>query len=164
MRLKLNFHLIFVFLCALMLTIMPLPNVFVSFRPPWVLLVLLYTQFYLPNYFSLIVTVILGISMDVLLSTILGQHVLALIIPAWIASGRTRRFHIFSMSQQLLLLTLLCFIYQLVLYLIDSYQGFNHTLLMMLATTLTSLMVWPWVNLLLSRFFNPGVQNREKFI
>lgn len=161
MSFKLEIHLALFFLLALVLTILPLPYGLACFRPPWVLLLILYVQFFLPNYTSLTATVVLGLCLDVLLSTLLGEHIFALVLTTWLASTRARRFHMFLLPQQMVLITLLCFVYQLVLYAIDLYQDFNNTLLMVLGTTLLSLMIWPWLSMLLERSFHLGSQNRR---
>lgn len=154
MVLNLNVRIFLALLVALILTIIPIPNLFSNFRPPCVLLVVLYIQFFLPRYFHLFKIVILGLCLDGLLSTILGEHILALVITSWIASSRVSRFHIFSLSQQMALIIMLGFIYQFIIYLIELYQGYNNTLPMVLGTTLVTMLVWPWVNLLLDRFFS----------
>ena len=151
MKLTIKIHLILALFVALSLTILPLPGLLVNFRPPWVLLFILYVQFYLPQQFSLIRTIILGLCLDILLSTLLGEHVLALISTTWIASSRVQRFHMFSQYQQIIFITLMCSIYQFILFLVDYYQGFNHTLLMVLGTTMISLITWPWVAICLNR-------------
>ena len=164
MSFKLEVHLVLFFLLALILTILPLPYGLSGFRPPWVLLLILYVQFFLPNYASLTATVALGLCLDVLLSTILGEHIFALVLTTWLASTRARRFHIFALPQQMILITLLCFVYQLVLYAVDFYQEFNSTLLMVLGTTLLSLMIWPWLSILLGHCFHLGSQKRSHLL
>jgi rod shape-determining protein MreD len=160
--LTLNIRLLLACLTALVLSIIPIPNFLSNFRPSWILLLALYCQFYLPNFFSLVAVVFLGACLDVLLSTTLGMHSLALVITTWIASSRVQRFHIFPLSQQMVLLALLCLIYQVVLYLVESHQGFHATLLNMLGGMIMSLLAWPWVQLLLSRYLAASIQNNDK--
>ena len=162
MTFKLEIRLVLFFLLALIITIVPLPYGLTGFRPPWVLLLLLYVQFFLPNYANVTATVLLGLCLDVLLATLLGEHIFALVMTTWLASTRARRFHMFVLPQQIAVITLLCFVYQFTLYLIDSYQDFNNTIVMVLGTTLLSLMIWPWLNVLLERCFHSGAQNRGR--
>lgn len=163
MNYQLSLRIFLICLIALILTILPIPASLSSFRPPWILLVILYLQFFLPAYFSVTVTIVLGLSLDLLMSTLMGEHIIALVAATWIASTRVRRFHLLSLLQQIAIITGLSFIYELMLYWIDIYQGYNHSMLMVLGTTLLSLMVWPWVSLLLSHFFCRPTSNRSKW-
>ena len=138
-----------IFLVACMLTVFPLPSVLLSFRPPWVLIVILYIQFYCPEYFNMMIILFLGICLDVLLSTVLGEHAFALIITTWIASGKARRFYFFSMVQQMLLIGLFCVIYQLIIYVIDSFLGYQHLSIMVVGSAFVGMLFWPWLRFLM---------------
>ncbi len=162
MSYKLNIRLLLAFLVTLILTILPLPQVISGFRPPWVLMLTLYIQFYFPKYFSLIVVIVMGILLDVLLSTMLGENVFALVITTWIASSRVRRFHLISIPQQMALITMLSFLYQCILYGVDSYQGFSHSILNVLGTTFISFIIWPWLSLLLGHYFYINTRKSTK--
>lgn len=164
MCLTLKIRVLLACIIALVLTIIPVPSYFASLRPSWILLLVLYCQFFLPNLFYLTVIIFLGLFLDILLSTTLGEHSLALVITTWLASSKVQRFHMFPMLQQMLLIALFCFIYQLTLYYIDARQGFNSTLFNVIGTTLMSFLIWPWIQLILSNYFNTGIQKRDKFI
>jgi rod shape-determining protein MreD len=164
MNYQLNVRLLFAFFISLVLTILPSPNLIVGIRPPWSLLLILYLQFFLPKYFKLSMILLIGLLLDVLLSTCLGEHMFALVITTWIASTRVRQFHLFSLPQQMALVTLLCLIYQCILYFIDSYQGYNHSFLMVLGATMMSLIIWPWVRLLLTQWLNPVERKNVKYV
>ena len=148
-----NLRLFCVLILVLVLSIIPLPDIMIGIRPPWILLFVLYIQFFLPNYFNLISLFLLGLSLDVLLSTVIGEHVFALLLTTWFAAGRARRFRFFSMGQQMILVALFCFIYQFILFLIDSFLGYNNALLRVAGTTLLSLFLWPWVMIVLDSTF-----------
>lgn len=133
---------------SLLLTIIPVPELLVDIRPPWILLFLLYLQFYLPEYFNLFLVFILGLLLDALLATVIGEHALALTLVAWLASNKTRRFYFFSIAQQILLVGFLVFVYQGVLYLIDAFLGFHTHILSIVGSTIVSILLWPWICLL----------------
>ena len=145
----LNLRVLGVVLIALVLTIIPLPDIAASFRPPWVLLVVLYLQFFLPNYFHLVLLFLLGLCLDVLLYTVIGEHAFALLFIAWLAYPKARRFHFFSMGKQMGLIALFCLTYQFVLFLIDSFLGHNTRIVMVAGSAILSLLFWPWVRVLL---------------
>ena len=140
-------RLVLALLLALMLTVLPLPELLAGFRPPWLLLLILYVQFFLPSYFNVTVVVALGLCLDVLLSTALGEHAFALIITTWIAAGKSRRFCFFSMIQQMLLLSVFCLIYESALYLIDAFLGYSNTPWTIIEASFMGMLFWPWLRL-----------------
>lgn len=140
-------RLVLAFLLVLALTILPMPEFMSGIRPPWVLMLVLYLQFYLPDYFDVWVLFIVGLILDVLLSTVLGEHAFALCMVAWLASNKARRFYFFSIGQQMALIGLLCFVYQLIMMLIDAFISFHTSWLGLIGSTLLSVLMWPWVRL-----------------
>lgn len=152
-------RLIPAFLLALVLTIVPLPEWLAGIRPPWVLLLFLYLQFYLPDCFKVLVLFVVGLFLDVLLSTVIGEHALALSLVTWLASNKSRRFYFFSMGQQMILIGFFCLLYQLIILTIDAFLGFHVGIAGAIGSALLSVLVWPWIRLaggewLLSRLFS----------
>lgn len=144
----LNIRLCVAFIIAFVLTIMPLPYLIMGIRPLWILLLVLYIQFYLPNYFNMMALLILGSCIDVLLSTVIGEHVFALVLTTWFAAGKVRRIGFFSIVQQLMLLMVLCVIYQFIIFLIEAFCGYYNNLWTMAGAALFSMMLWPWMRIL----------------
>ncbi|HRD70927.1 MAG TPA: rod shape-determining protein MreD [Legionella sp.] len=136
------------FVGALVLSILPMPELLTAFRPPWMLLLVLYIEYYLPGKFNLAILLLMGLMLDVLLSTVIGEHSFALLLVTWIASGKSRRFQFFSMVQQICLIGFFCLLYQAVISLTDGLLGFNYNLLMPLGSALTGMFIWPWIRLL----------------
>jgi len=141
-------HLFISFLIALILTIIPLPDLLIPFRPPWVVLLTLYVQFYLPNSFKVVLLIVLGFILDTLLATVIGEHAFALCLVSLVASSKARRFYFFSIGQQMALMGLFCGLYQLTISLIDAFLGFNINLLSLGGTTLLCVLFWPWIRLI----------------
>lgn len=148
----------FAFLLALILTIIPLPEVLMGARPPWVLLLSLYLQFYRPTSFNLSVLVFLGLALDVLLSTVLGEHVFALTFVTFFANSKARRFYFFSIGQQMGLIAVFTLLYQFVLCLIDGFLGFKVQLIGSASSVLLSIMLWPWIRLAAEEFLRNEVK------
>ncbi|MGQ3892584.1 rod shape-determining protein MreD [Legionella sp. CNM-4043-24] len=145
---SISLRLVLAFLLTLALTILPMPEFMSGVRPPWVLLLVLYLQFYLPDYFNVRNLFIIGLILDVLLSTVLGEHAFALIIVTWLASTKARRFYFFSIGQQMALIGLLSFVYQLVMMLVDAFVSFHVSWVSVIGSSLLSILLWPWVRLL----------------
>ncbi len=143
-------------LSTLILSITPLPLVLELARPPWILLLVLYTQFFLSHVFNVYWVFALGFCLDVAQATVLGQHAFALLLVTWLASGKVRRFQFFTMSQQMFLIALLAAFYQLTLdvfeFILGYSQGFIYTGIIAVITFL----LWPLFKLVGdSVFLNP---------
>lgn len=137
-------------LFSLILSILPWPEFLQGANPPWVLLLLIYLQCYNPRCFSLSLLFILGFGLDLLLSTTLGEHALALTLVCWFFALKMKRFYFYSLEQQMLILGLFCGFYQLILSLIDLSLGFNFSsLLSIFFSLVASLLAWPWLRWIL---------------
>lgn len=136
------------FIGALILSILPIPELISIFRPPWVLLLVLYIEYYLPGNFKLTALLLVGLLLDVLMSTVIGEHSFALLLVTWIASTKSRRFQFFSMMQQICMIGFFCLLYQSVISVIDVLLGFQYSLFMPLASASLSMFFWPWIRIL----------------
>ncbi len=145
---SLNLRLVLAAIIVLALTILPLPALLAGVRPPWVLILILYLQFFLPEHFNLVFLLIIGIALDVLLSTVIGEHAFALSLVTWIASSKARRFRLFTMSQQMALVGFFCLLYQMLILIVDSSLGYYYGFILPLGSTLISILLWPWVRLI----------------
>lgn len=136
MRLLLLMFLAFIF------TIIALPEPIAIFRPFWVLLLMLYIQFMLPNVFHLSIVVVFGLILDALGANAMGEHVFALGLVAWCASGRARRFKFFSMPQQIVWIFVLCLIYQSTLSLLNYILGYPFSPVYLVISVCMSTLIW----------------------
>lgn len=153
-----SMRLVAVFLVALILTIMPLPELIVTMRPPWVLMLLFYLQFYLPEHFKLTLLVAMGLALDTLLSTVIGEHVFALGLVCWLANSKARRFYFFPIGQQMVLVGMLCMLYQFTVLIIDSFLGHPVSLWGIIGEGLLSILLWPWMHLLIQEILPASVE------
>ena len=141
-------RLLIALLLSLVLTIIPMPELFSDMRPAWILLLLLYLEFFMPQVFRLSILFIMGLLMDVLLATVIGEHIFALTFVTWVASNKTRRFHFFSIGQQMALIGFLCLLYQVILITIDGFLGYRFNFIGALGSAVLSILLWPWIRLL----------------
>jgi rod shape-determining protein MreD len=135
-------------LASLSLTIIPLPDLFLGLRPPWVLMLILYLQCFLADYFSLVMVLLVGLILDVLLSTVLGEHAFALLFVTWIASKKARRFNFFSIGQQVVLIGFFCLLYKLIILMMDMFFNYHGSFVMPFISALISMLLWPWIKLI----------------
>ncbi len=137
-------RLFFIILIAFILTVMSVPWALESLRPCWILLLMVYLQIYFPNIYHVSLMILLGLILDVLSASIIGQHVFALSLAAWCVSGRARRFKFFSMPQQMAWIFLVSTIYTLTLMVSNLMLGFTVNQSMLLSI-LVNMLIWPWI-------------------
>ena len=108
---------------ALMLTELPLPELFEWGRPQWAVLVLIYWVAALPHRVGPWYGWWVGLLLDILQGSLLGIHALALALVAAIVKALHQRFRMFPVWQQGLLVLVLVGLYQLLLNWGQQLQG-----------------------------------------
>lgn len=134
---------------ALMLIMLPLPDWAQVYRPDWVALILIYWSMALPKRVGLWVAFITGLFLDVTLSTLLGQHGLALIIIIFINLNLYQRVRVMTLSYQALYVLVLLLINQLVVLWIEGILQRDPPFMAFIGPALTGMMIWPWVFIVL---------------
>jgi rod shape-determining protein MreD len=127
---------------ALILAVLPLPDSIVAFRPDWVAVVLLYWSLIEPRRYGLLSAFWLGIVLDTLSGSLLGQHSLALLLIVYLSQRLYLRIRTFPASQVATLVIVLLALYQLVLFLIDGYAGRDVPLIERWAPVVTGGLLW----------------------
>lgn len=133
------------FVVALMLTALPMPDWASLWRPAWVALVLIYWCMAVPSRDGVLVGWIVGLLLDVMSGTLLGQHALALAVTAFIAHKLHRRVRVLPVWQQGVTVFGLVFVFQALVLWINGIKGMPVTLAAYLAAPLVSMLLWPWV-------------------
>jgi rod shape-determining protein MreD len=87
---------------ALLLGLLPLPDVLLPLRPYWLALVLAYWLIEAPDSVGLGVAFIVGLLADLLFGSLLGEQALRLVILAFILQRFRPRLRFFPLSQQAL--------------------------------------------------------------
>lgn len=128
---------------GLALTIVPLPAVMAKYRPNFVLLIVLYMQCCIPVYFRITWVFMLGILLDVLTASTIGQHPLAFVITSWAVTTKPANFKYYSILQQMIVICLYCILYQVLISLVDLFFGINVNIFTSLCIVLLSVAFWP---------------------
>lgn len=115
--------IVFSFIVALMLTIVPLPHFLEIMRPEWSALVLLYWCLALPNRIGVGVAWSIGLLLDVLKGSLLGQHALAFAVIAYVTHNLHLRIRLFPRWQQSLFVMVLLILYQLLVLWFEGIAG-----------------------------------------
>jgi len=142
---------IFSLLLALMASIMPMPIRADVFRPDWVLLVLVYWSLALPNRVNVVTAWFMGFLLDVLLGSTLGVHAAAMALSVYIAAVNFQKIRNFSLWQQALIVGVLAALYHLLVFWMQRLLTDVVFLPSYLYPVFTSIIVWPWVFLLLRK-------------
>lgn len=137
----------------LILSIMPLPEPLGFCRPLWVLTFVLYLQWSVPKGCGIGFVMLLGLGLDALGAGLMGQHAFALLLTLWIASRNAQRFRLLAITHQMLGLGIFCSIYQVILLITEFSLGYHSSFLSTLLPMITTVLFWPWVQLLADRMF-----------
>jgi len=130
-------------LMAAVLELLPLPSWAISVRPEWSFLVLLFWLVAQPQYVGVLTAFFLGIFMDLLMGTLLGQHALAFTVSAYLLIRLQYRFQCFSLREQLMMVFILMLLQLSVqfctLQILACTDRWNEWM-----SALTSVLIWPW--------------------
>jgi len=136
---------------AMLLMILPMPEWARPFRPQWVTLVMLYWAIALPHRVGVGSGFVVGIVLDALTGTLLGQHALGLSVVTFIAIQLHQRIRVFPFWQQSLgILVLLVIEHLLSLWVMGATRGVTPGLVYW-AVPLIGALLWPWIFVTLRR-------------
>jgi rod shape-determining protein MreD len=127
---------------TLALSLVPLPHAISAFRPDWVAVVLLYWSLTAPRRFSLLTAFWMGIVLDTLSGSLLGQHALALLVIVYLAERLHLRIRVFPVSQLGLTVLGLLGLYEFILFWIDGVAGRTVPLAERWGPPLAGTLVW----------------------
>lgn len=137
------------FVLALALTIVPLPGVVEMFRPEWVTITLIYWCMALPARIGVGIGWLLGLLLDVLRDTLIGQYALALALVAFLTLHLHQRIRVFPLWQQSLSIFVLVMLENLIVLWIKGLTGNSPDFWSILPSAFTTMLVWPLMYLLL---------------
>jgi len=132
-------------LVALALAIVPMPEWLSSFRPDWVVIVMIYWMLISPGRMGMLSALLLGLLLDTLTGSLLGQHALAMLAVAYLTITFSLRIRVFPVGQMSLTVLLLLALYQFLLFWVDGMAGQKVALLTRWAPALAGALVWPLI-------------------
>lgn len=134
------------FLIALVFTILPLPAWVVWFRPEWVPLVFAYWAMALPHRINLSMAWCLGILLDLLSGTLLGQHAFAMVVMAYLVLKFYRQIRVYPLWQQAITVTVFLLIYEILILVVQGLiDQLSLPATLMVLSLITSALLWPWI-------------------
>lgn len=143
-------------LVALFLQLVPLPDFAAPARPLWVALVFAFWTYVTPKRVSLLLAFVVGVALDVLLNTVLGQHALGLIVAIY-AVARMRSFLVMvPFWQTTLVLAPVWALYAFLMFWIDGARGQQADAWLRWMPVASSTLLWPLLFPLLNRLGKPA--------
>ncbi len=138
----------------MMLMLMPLPEWARPFRPEWLVLTLIYWCLTQPRSIGVGIAWILGLCVDVVQGALLGQYALGFAITAYIAIRFHQRVRNYPLHQQAMFVGMILLPYMSISLWILGILGEDPKSWLYWAPVITSVLVWPWVFLVLRMVSN----------
>jgi rod shape-determining protein MreD len=142
----------FVFISSILLgfflELLPAPAVAIWFKPQWLMLIALAWICCAPNRVSVVFAWLLGLMLDAMKGSLLGEHALAMLIVAFCFYKMQRRFRLYPLWQQALMMLVLTFLYQLIIYIVQGAIGQLPYTTLYWGACATSMIIWPWIYVL----------------
>ena len=136
-------------LIAIVLAVMPLPEWARLYRPQWVTLVLIYWTLALPQRVGVTVGFSLGILLDALTGTLLGQHALSLSLIAYITLKTHQRVRLFPLWQQSVFVLGMLLLERVLSALAMGVAGRGVAGVEFWLATVVGALLWPWAYFIL---------------
>ena len=113
---RLNFSGLLTGLClAVFLWIIPIRGELAFWRPPFVLLLIVYWVLCEPQRFGVLIAWLVGLSMDILFGQTLGLHALAMSVAVYLVSIEESRLQHLKMLHKCLFVAVVVLVYQTIL-------------------------------------------------
>jgi len=141
------------FLIALALTMLPLAEEWKLWRPEWIPMTLIHWGLLMPKKSSLILAWFLGLLVDALYGSILGQHAFGYTLIVFMTLRLRPRILTDSFLHQLFLLILVLGTYLLINLWILGISGNTPEPWVYWTPVLSSVLVWPFYHYFLTRAF-----------
>lgn len=139
-------------LVALVLSIIPLPEVVEPLRPYWVALVLIFWCLETQGIITLGAAFLLGLGLDLLTGSLLGMHALGLVVLTYLVTRFRARLRFFPPWQQALSVLALLVNDRIIVVWIVSLRGDSLPSASYWLAPVIGMLVWPWLFLLLDRY------------
>lgn len=136
-------------LIAIVLTLLPMPEWATWYRPAWVLMVLIFWGMTLPARVSVGAAWLVGLVIDLLTGTLLGEHALAYTFVIYFVTRMHMRLQMYPLIQQGLSVFLFVLLYQCIIYCIQGFINDLPSSHQFWLSSVTSMLLWPWLYVLM---------------
>jgi len=147
-----SYSLIFLtIIAAAFLSLLPLPEVLLPFKPYWVAMVLIYWSLETSDIISLGLAFLIGLVLDILSGSLVGLHALSLVVMVFLVLRFRFRLRFFPPWQQALSVLGLLVNDRIILIWITLLLGESLPTWKYWLPPLVGMALWPWLFLLLDR-------------
>jgi rod shape-determining protein MreD len=136
---------------AILLSLIPLPEVLEPFKPYWVALVVIYWSLETQGTISLGLAFLFGIILDIFSGSLMGLHALSLVVMVFLVQHFRPRLRFFPPWQQALSVLGLLVNDRIILIWITALLGEPIPTWKYWLPPLIGMILWPWLFLLLDR-------------
>jgi rod shape-determining protein MreD len=138
-------------MAAILLSLLPLPDALLPFKPYWVALVVIYWSLETRGILNLGLAFLIGLVVDVLSGSLMGLHALSLVIMVFLVQRFRSRLRFFPPWQQALSVLALLVNDRIILIWIIALLGEPLPTWEYWLPPLIGMVLWPWLFLLLDR-------------
>ncbi len=138
-------------IAAVLLSLLPLPDVIAAFEPYWVALVVIYWALETHDMVGLGSVFLTGLLLDVLSGSLMGVHALSLVIMVFLVQRFRPRLRFFPPWQQALSVLALLVNDRIIMIWVNALLGEPLPTLQYWLPPIVALAIWPWLFLLLDR-------------
>ena len=143
-------------LVALVISAVPLPHWLDVLRPDFLLLVVIWFAIMIPRSGGLAFAWVAGLALDAFRGEILGENALAFVAVGYLAHRFQLRIRMYPIAHQSLVVFMLLFVYQFLLFWIDGVAGHPLTDWARWLPVISGALVWPVLDGVLGRFSTRG--------
>ena len=136
---------------AVLLSLLPLPEMLSPFKPYWVAMVVIYWSLETQNMVSMGLAFLIGLVLDVLSGSLMGLHGLSLVVMVFLVQRFRSRLRFFPPWQQALSVLGLLVNDRIILIWITALLGEPIPTWKYWLPPMVAMVLWPWLFLLLDR-------------
>lgn len=147
-------------IAAILLALLPLPEVLSDLKPYWVALVVIYWAMETRNILNMGIAFLIGLLLDVLSGSLMGLHALSLVVMVFLVKRFRSRLRFFPPWQQALSVLALLVNDRIILIWITALLGEEIPTWKYWLSPLIGMVIWPWLFLFLDRI--RALKRRQK--
>jgi rod shape-determining protein MreD len=130
---------------SLVLSVMPMPENLQHYRLQWSALVLIYWCMALPERVGVGISFFVGLLLDILTGTLLGQHAFGLSVIGFITLKTHKRVRVFPLWQQSVFVMLILILDRLLFFWVDGAVGRPSSMIQSWIAPILGGLIWPWL-------------------
>lgn len=140
---KVHFVSILTLLISIIINLFPLPELVTPYKPPLLMLVLIYWSLAFPKIINLTYAFVFGIIMDVLLLMPLGYNAFLYTITIYLVIKLYPQIRLHSVGNQIFSMLIILFPYFIMSTFTNNMLNISYDILEVLISMIISILIWP---------------------